>query len=196
MNQLSKKRNSRNVRDKLVRDNVAFVYFLAKRYTKYADKDELVAAGNLGLIEAASRYDASRGKFTTCALWWIRLEMLKVSYQQHPVIMPSHRVFKTVKDSLRYDAEETWWQNIHSQYMRPDKQAEITSRNDFIKRSMKVLTPKQQHVLECRFGLNGRDRLTLKATGAIMGLSRERARQIQVQAEALLKEEMICRVLS
>lgn len=191
MNQSSKKRNSRKVRDKLVRDNVAFVHFIANRYIKYAKKDELVAAGNLGLLEAASRYDASRGKFTTCAVWWIRLEMLKVSYQQHPVILPTRPLFATKKNALDYDADEVWWQNLHSQYTSPVECAETNSRNAFIGRSMNILTPKQRHVIEHRFGLNGKPELTLKATGATMGVGRERVRQIQVEAIALLEKEMV-----
>lgn len=189
MNQSSKKRNSRSVRDKLVRDNAGFVYWMVKRYQKYAEKDELVGAGFEGLLEAASRYDISKGKFTTYALHWVRMEMLKVSYQQHPVQLPSHHVFKTTKDSLRHEVDDVWWMRLHHTQLSPAEHIEIRSTRDFLHRAVALLTPQQRYVIEMRFGLNGRTRLTLKEAGQAIGLSRERARQIQEDALTYLREE-------
>jgi len=67
-------------RNKLATANLRFVLTVAKMYTSrdpelYID---LVSAGNIGLIEAAERFDPSRGfKFISFAVWYIRKEMLK-----------------------------------------------------------------------------------------------------------------------
>jgi len=55
--------------------------------------DELLAAGNLGLVLAALRYDPSRGiKFITYADWWIRKTVLKtIQEQSGPVRLPRYR---------------------------------------------------------------------------------------------------------
>ncbi len=52
---------------------------------------------------------------------------------------------------------------------------------------MKELTDKQQEVLSRRFGLNGYDSDTLENVGLEIGLTRERVRQIQIEALKRLK---------
>ncbi len=52
------------------------------------------------------------------------------------------------------------------------------------------LTEKQQAVLARRFGLKGHDRATLEEVGAEIGLTRERVRQIQVEALRHLRQIM------
>lgn len=65
-------------RDTLVKANLRFVLSVAKMYAhKPEDYADLVAAGNIGLIEAATKFDPSRGfKFISYAVWHIRKEML------------------------------------------------------------------------------------------------------------------------
>jgi len=49
------------------------------------------------------------------------------------------------------------------------------------------LDSKQRHVIECRFGLNGREPRTLEALAGELGVSRERIRQVQGEALARLR---------
>ncbi|HCA37825.1 MAG TPA: RNA polymerase sigma factor RpoS, partial [Gammaproteobacteria bacterium] len=51
-----------------------------------------------------------------------------------------------------------------------------------IERWMHELSEKQQEVLSRRFGLNGFDSDTLENVGKEIGLTRERVRQIQLEA--------------
>ena len=65
-------------RDLLVTANLRFVLSVAKMYARSPeDYGDLVAAGNVGLVDAATKFDPSKGfKFISYAVWHIRKEML------------------------------------------------------------------------------------------------------------------------
>lgn len=53
---------------------------------------------------------------------------------------------------------------------------------------MAQLSEKQQEILARRFGLNGHEKATLEEVGQAVGLTRERVRQIQVEALGMLRK--------
>lgn len=61
-------------RQKLIESNLRFAIKIAKKYAKRPGQLlELINVGNLGLIEAANRFDPAKNvRFTTYAIWWIR----------------------------------------------------------------------------------------------------------------------------
>ncbi len=63
----------------LVESNLGFVVKLAARYSKFGvPLEDLINEGNLGLIEAAKRFDAERNvRFLSYAAWWIRRSILE-----------------------------------------------------------------------------------------------------------------------
>lgn len=67
---------------------------------------------------------------------------------------------------------------------------EIASRAELVRRItawVASLDSKQRHVIECRFGLNGREPRTLEVLSQELGVSRERVRQIQNEALSRLR---------
>lgn len=76
---------------RLVESNLRFVVKIAKNYRGYGvSLQDLINEGNLGLIEAAKRFDSSRNvKFISYAVWWIRQMMLTaISNMGHPMRLP------------------------------------------------------------------------------------------------------------
>jgi len=55
--------------------------------------EDLMSEGNLGLIEAARRYDRARGTgFLTYAVWWIRKRMLAAIASQQSLVRIRRRL--------------------------------------------------------------------------------------------------------
>lgn len=62
---------------RLVQANLRMVVGYAKRFRRLGvPLLDLIHEGNLGLIEAARRYDPAHGEFQGAALWWIRQAMM------------------------------------------------------------------------------------------------------------------------
>jgi RNA polymerase nonessential primary-like sigma factor len=74
--------------------------------------------------------------------------------------------------------------------MEPANQAQIDDVHMVLEHWLERLSEKQRAVVERRFGLHGRERLTLEQVGEEIGVTRERVRQIQLDALARLRSIM------
>ena len=91
---------SRAARDKLISANLRFVVTVAKKYQGLGlPLDDLVSEGNVGLINAADRFDPEKGyHFISYAVWWIRQAIMSALCEKARMIrLPVNRAAELVK---------------------------------------------------------------------------------------------------
>ncbi|MBA3433461.1 MAG: sigma-70 family RNA polymerase sigma factor [Actinobacteria bacterium] len=64
----------------------------------------------------------------------------------------------------------------------PAAELALSLEGDALKRALESLSPTQQRILELRFGLSGDDPISLQKAGEELGLTRERAKQLERSA--------------
>lgn len=89
---LARKGNQEAV-DRIITSNLRFVVSVALEYQgRGVPLADLIAEGNMGLMEALHRFDENRGyKFISYAVWWIRQAILNALKRTSTVVMPANR---------------------------------------------------------------------------------------------------------
>lgn len=79
--------------DRVITSNLRFVVSVALEYQgRGVPLADLIAEGNVGLLEALNRFDETRGyKFISYAVWWIRQAILNALKRTSTVSMPANR---------------------------------------------------------------------------------------------------------
>ena len=77
-------------RDRIVQANLRFVVRIAKEYDfRGMSLEDVIAYGNMGLLEAIDRFDINMGfKFISYAVWWIRQSIRLALYSNNTVRRP------------------------------------------------------------------------------------------------------------
>jgi RNA polymerase primary sigma factor len=80
-------------RNRLVTGNMRLVVSIAKRYQgRGLELLDLIQSGNVGLIQAAEKFDPERGfRFSTYATWWIRQGITRsIASESRTIRLPVH----------------------------------------------------------------------------------------------------------
>jgi len=75
-------------RERLINANLRFVITVAKKYQGLGlSLEDLISEGNIGLINAADRFDVDKGyHFISYAVWWIRQAIISALYEKSRMI--------------------------------------------------------------------------------------------------------------
>ena len=85
---------------KIVNSNLRFVVNVAKKYQNHGlDLTDLISEGNIGLLTAIDRFEASKGyHFISYAVWWIRQSILKaICEKSRSIRLPLNRAKELVQ---------------------------------------------------------------------------------------------------
>jgi RNA polymerase primary sigma factor len=184
---------------RLVESNLRFVVSYAKRYrgagVSFLD---LIHEGNLGLIEAAKRFDPGRNvKFITYAVWWIREAMMHVLSEQTRAFSFPPKLFSvlgtgaddvSLSEPVTPDGSRRLGDTLPQEQVPPVEQEMIRQADlDELAAAVSDLDGKEREVVRLRFGLEDDQPRTLREIGDRMRLSRERVRQIESRAKEKLR---------
>lgn len=88
------RKGDRQALKKLVESNLRFVVHYAQKFKNpNVSLMDLINEGNIGLIQAAERYDPTmENRFITYAIWWIRQSILHAISRSSGLTMPQRRV--------------------------------------------------------------------------------------------------------
>ena len=118
------------------------------------------------------------------------LEVAVVLGVSDEILFPAEiRGFRITKQSepISFGREEALAFGMLSQEIDPERVAIQGSLTDAIKEAMQGLREREKLVLKLRFGLEGEEALTLTDVAAVVGVTRERIRQIEAKALRLLR---------
>jgi RNA polymerase primary sigma factor len=97
---LSAAAGNKIAREKLVNANLRFVVNIAKKYQGLGlPLEDLIAEGNIGLVNAVDRFDIEKNcRFISYAVWWIRQSILSALCEKSRMIrLPANRAAELVK---------------------------------------------------------------------------------------------------
>jgi RNA polymerase primary sigma factor len=179
-------------RNQLIESNLRFVIQVARQYQGMGlELEDLIGFGNVGLFEAAERFNPDKGvKFITFAVWYIRAEIQKaLNDMSRTVRIPSHRTateeYSTKSISTPVgddDNKETY----ADRFLASDAVRSGRDRADMmfdIDRALSQLKPKQEEALRRNYGLGFEYAQSMEQIGEEMSITNERARQLVRRAE-------------
>ncbi|GAB4222015.1 MAG: hypothetical protein Kow0062_17480 [Acidobacteriota bacterium] len=224
----------------LVEPHLFYVVQVAgEYYSRDIAFEDLLAEGNMGLVEAAHRFDPRHNvKFLTYASWWIRKRILdflaregqpvrltryareqRRDLRQHQNDLRSRlgreptveelaevagvgvrKVREQLASSVRVcsldqtvhpESDVTLGETIPDERLPdPEEAAGRGSTRRRMLRELARLPERERVIIANRFGFDGRTPMTFQELGDLLGVSRERARQIEREAIQRLRRRL------
>jgi len=165
-------------KNRIIRANLRLVVAIAKKHVGPAQSlFELISDGNVSLMRAVEKFDYSRGyRFSTYASWSIMRNFArsvpKEKYQLDRFATGNEEILDIVAGLKAYDPNEL---NL----------PELRESLDVV---LSRLTPRERTILIDHYGLGeSGEPQTFDQLGQRLGLSKERVRQIELQAIGKLR---------
>lgn len=194
-------RSNTSLRNKMIVANMGLVRHIAKRYRyDYADHDDVIQMGSTGLMRALETFDPTICEgFSTYAAYWIRARIgrfLSTLKGQRASVLSTEAWKNNTPPMLSLDCrirarngEEgdlTLLENVPSDLPPPD---DIFEHKEAAKRAQKIIDVALAEIGDPRANIVMKYRMQQEAAtfddiGKMLGLSREKVRQIELKVRA------------
>lgn len=161
-----------DARDTLIKHNLRLVVYIAKKYTNYPDKDELLSVGTIGLIKAINTFKGDKSTtLATYASRCIENEILMTlrAQKKHSNNLSLYDEIGTDRDGNKLQIIDVLSVDEDSVFKQTED--EIT-RKSLRKIIRKHLTPREIKILNMRYGLLDDEPKTQQETASELGISR------------------------
>lgn len=176
-------------RDVLIERNLRLVAHIVKKYQGVdEDLDDLISIGTIGLIKAVSTYDMTKGsRLATYAARCIDNELL--------MMLRSRKKFSREVSLYEPIGTDKEGNEIHLLDIVEANEQDITDQCIHKERILQlygclreVLSPLEYEVIKYRYGLFGEKKLTQRALGKRLGISRSYVSRIEKNAVLKLRD--------
>ena len=165
------------LREQIAETNLALVLAMAKRVrlgeNEFAD---LIGEGNMALMRSVDKFDCGRGfKFSTYAC-----RAILKAFSRHGIKLAKHRQ----RFPVEFDPALEQGEGIRAVRVQGERQ-DVAELREIVEQNRAELSEVERAVVMHRFALEGSDQgrqPTLAQVGRLIGLTKERVRQIQNQA--------------
>ena len=179
--------------NKLIEANLRFVIAIARQYQGQGlPMEDLVSEGNIGMMKAARKYDASRGlRFVNYAVVFIRQQIEKALGKES-----AEQRVESAKDgqSRSVDAPLGSKSNVSLLSVLADANSPLADERVYssniesaVEYALSSLSERERLVINAFYGI-GEEHQTMMEIAETMNLKRERVRQIRNKAIRHLKK--------
>lgn len=178
-------------RNRLIEHNLRLVAHIIKKFdSKYADSDDLISIGTIGLIKGVDTFASDKGvKITTYCARCIENEILMYFRSNN-----KYNKDISINESVGFDKDgnEIAIMDV-LKAPRPDFIDDIDRKDNIhlLKKYIKILTPREREILIRRYGLNNELEETQKIISKNMGISRSYVSRIEKRALTKILREFI-----
>ena len=179
--------------NKLIEANLRFVVVIARQYLgKGLSMEDLVSEGNMGLMKAARKYDASKGlRFVNYAVVPIRQQIekaLKVESAEQRVESVRDGQTRSVDAPLGTKTNMSLLSVlVDSNSPLADERLLRSNVETAVEYALRSLNERESQVVNAFFGI-GQEHATMAEIAEDMNLKRERVRQIRDKAIRRMKK--------
>ena len=94
--------------EEIILSNQGLVISIANKFKSFAEIQDLVSEGNVGLLKASKKYKEEKGKFSTFASWYIKGEILRYIEKENALSNYStkqNKILQKVREELKQELE-------------------------------------------------------------------------------------------
>ena len=182
--------DEKSSRDALIEHNLRLVAYIAKRFENTgANIEELISIGTVGLMKAVSTFNADKKiKLATYASRCIENEILMYIRKRS-----SHKREVSIDEPLNvdFDGNELLLSDVlGSESDVVSKEMEEDEEKRILREAVLTLSPREQIIVDMRYGLSGERELTQKEVADTLCISQSYISRLEKKIMSYLRKKI------